>query len=118
MSMCASILTSASTCSRCPAGHREHVDALVRIDAHIDIYVGQQLQFIVVDLAEQLADAARLACHHLLWNYLRFAHPSAIRQRVPGDLDRLARFEAAELGLVDKGTHPDLVEVGHLGKQG
>ena len=55
--------------------------------------------------------------HHLLRDDLRFPHPGLARQRVPGDLHRLILFQRAELRLVDKCPHANLVQVRHLRQQ-
>jgi len=84
----------------------------VGIDAHVDVDVGQQLQFVVVDFAEQFADATRARATTCLGDHLGFAHPGAVGQSVPGDAHGLAGFQAAKLGLVDEGAHANFMEIG------
>src|SRR5262249_49569772 len=76
--------------------HDEHVVSFFRIDAHIDVYVGQQLEFVVVYRAEQLADAARASRDDLLGYGFGSAIPDAIWKRVPRDAHGLVGSERAE----------------------
>src|SRR5262245_57366672 len=41
------------------ARNDQHIVALLGIDAYVDVYVGQELQPVVVDRAQKFADAAR-----------------------------------------------------------
>src|ERR1700723_1562212 len=99
------------------AGDGEHVVSLFRIDAHIDVYVGQQFEFVVIDGTEQFADAARAARDDLLRHGFGAAVPDAIRKRIPSDAHGLIGSERADFRLVDERADADLAEIGHFGEQ-
>ena len=99
------------------ARDHQNVVALLRIDAEIDVYVGQKLEFVIVYRAQKLADAACAVRDNLFWNSFGKALPTAVRKGVPSDAGGEIGSEGADFRFVHESANTDFVKVGHFGKQ-
>ena len=109
--------TLAAFASHRAARDHQHIRALLGIDAHTHVHVGQKFQPVVIHRTQEFADAARAARHHLFRDHFRFALPGAQRQSIPGDAHRFIAAERADFRFVHKSAHANFVQVGHLRQQ-
>src|ERR1039458_9689835 len=93
------------------AQQREHAAVFGGDNGNTYIYVGKQAQIVVVERACDLAHAARDAEFDGRGNSTDCTFPNASRQGVPCDFDFLADGEAADVRLVDTGTHQHAREI-------
>src|ERR1700690_1120777 len=100
--------------THCRARHHQHSPSLAHHDAHLHVYVWQELQLVVVHRTQHFSHAPRSQRDYLLRNLFRVPSPRASRFRVPIHLHFLARLEPSQVRLVHKCAHSHVTQVCHL----
>ena len=109
--LCSVAENSRARYHQCPA-------ALAHHDQDLHIGIRQQVESVVVNRAKGFPHTAHPARHDLFGNFFGMTRPGASRFRIPCDRDILIRLKRAEIGLVHKGTHANVPQIGHFRQRG
>jgi len=96
---------------------RNYVLVLSDHDGDADIDVRQETKILVVDETRGFADVPIAVEFHGRRNGIHGSKPGPAGYCVPGNFDSLTGLKAANIRLIDEGTHNDVGEIGLLQEQ-